>query len=416
MRMSGVQIVVITVAGFFSALFLWSSQFKVDQVVRAEAKVVPVKDVVKVQNRFPGAVDDVFVSLGDEVSAGDLLFRIDPEDTEIDLTQTLEALYLVQARVARLKAQISGGDLVYDSALPPQVIEAQKSILLSKRSELVARASLVESEIRALEIAIEEAQTTAEAASRQSLLVQQEIDILTPLVKAGAESKIRLIQSKRTLNDLLERESVSALRARRYAADLQSKRRTIEQDSERYLLEAREQLAESQAEYSRLRSEVDRAGERRSRSEVLAPIDGIVTALPFAVVGQIAESGTVLAELVPSDTSYKVEAQIRSADISYVQVDQKARLSLVAYDFADYGHIDVVVKKLAQNLTEPQQAEPFYKAEFAIDNLVFSKTGKPVRLMPGLIGQIDVLGEPITILDYVTKPVARLSSRALTER
>ena len=124
----------------------------------------------------------------------------------------------------------------------------------------------------------------------------------------------------------------------------------------------------------------------------------------------------MLAEIVPSDTPYKVQAQIKPMDVSNVRIGQDARLSLVAYDFADYGHIDVKVSEVAQNLTEPVQAEPYYSAELSITSSVFSKSGEVVVLMPGLIGQIDILGEPITILDYVTKPITRVGSRALTEQ
>jgi len=416
MKLGGAQLTFLVIAGLFSGLFVWASSYQVDQVVRADAKVVPVKDVVKVQNRFPGAVEEVLVELGDRVKKGQVLFRIDPEETEIDLTQTQLALVTKETIAARLNAQINSEEPVYPAGASADMLASQNSVLASKRSELAARARLIESEIDALNLAISETKTSAKAARRQAELAREEVELLEPLVKTGAEPKLRLIQATRALNDLLERIDVSEIRVQRLQADLEAQRRTLQSESERFILEAREQLAEAQAEVSRLRGELERAGERRSKSEVLSPIDGVVTALPFAVVGQIADSGTALAELVPSDTRYKVEAKIMPMDVSNIQVGQIARLSLVAYDFADYGHIEVKVEEVAQNLTEPQQAEPYYSAELSIANASFSKSGDPVELMPGLIGQIDILGEPVTVLDYITKPINRVSSRALTEQ
>ena len=92
MKLGGAQLTFVVVAGLFSGLFVWASSYQVDQVVRADAKVVPVKDVVNVQNRFAGAVEDVLVKLGDRVKKGQVMFRIDPEETQIDLTQTQLAL------------------------------------------------------------------------------------------------------------------------------------------------------------------------------------------------------------------------------------------------------------------------------------------------------------------------------------
>jgi len=416
MKLGGAQVTFLVVAALFSGLFVWASSYQVDQVVRADAKVVPVKDVVKVQNRFPGAIEEVLVELGDRVKKGQVLFRIDPEESEIDLTQTQLALVTQETIAARIKAQINLEEPVYPPAAPVDLVATQDSVLSSKRSELASRARLIESEIDALRLAIAETQTSARAAELQVELARDELNLIEPLVKTGAEPKLRLIQARRAVNDLLERIEVSNIRVQRLQADLESQRRTLESESERFILEAREQFAEVQAEVSRLRGELERAGDRRAKSEVISPIDGVVAALPFAVMGQIADSGTVLAELVPSDTTYKVEAKIKPVDVSNVSPGQIARLSLVAYDFADYGHIEVIVNEVAQNLTEPQQAEPYYSAELSIANAAFSKSGDPVELMPGLIGQIDILGEPVTVLDYITKPINRVSSRALTEQ
>ena len=416
MKLDGAQLTLVVIGSLFSSLFVWAGFYQVDQVVRADAKVMPVKDVVRVQNRFPGAIEDVLIELGDRVRKGQVLFRLDPEETEIDLSQTKLALLTQQSIAARLDAQINSGAPNYPENTPEDILASQNSVLASKRSELTSRARLIESKIDALNLAISETKTSTTAARRQAGLAREEIALLEPLVKTGAEPRLRLIQANRALNDLLEHIDVGKIRVQRLAADLESERLALVQESEQFILEAHEQLAEAQVEVSRLHGELERADDRRAKSEVTSPIDGVVTALPFAVVGQVANSGTTLAELVPIDTSYKVEAKIKPMDVTSVKVGQIARLSLVAYDFADYGHIEVTLDEVAQNLTEPQQSEPYYRAELSIANAAFSKTGHPVELMPGLIGQIDILGEPVTVLDYVSKPIKRISSRALTEQ
>lgn len=416
MRLKSTQLTFLTIAGLFLGLLVWAVSFEVDQVVRAEAKVVPVKDVVKVQNRYPGAVQEVLVKLGDRVETGQIMFRIDPEETEIDLSQTQLALVTQEVLAARLTAQVKLGELIYPEGAPKGIVASQDAVLASKRSELSSRARLIEAEIDSIKLTISETEAAGRSARRQAELAREEVELLEPLVETGAEPKLRLIQANRALNDLLERIEVSEIRVKRLEADLVAQNRALEQEYERFFLEAHEQLAEAESEVSRLRGELARAGDRRSKSEVVSPIDGVVTALPFAVVGQIADSGTVLAELVPRDTSYKVEAKIKPVDVKNVSIGQAARLSLVAYDFADYGHIDVTVEEVAQNVTEPQQAEPYYSAELSISNAKFSKSGDPVELIPGLIGQIDILGEPVTVFDYISKPINRVSSRALTEQ
>ena len=95
------RLMFVMIGALFSGLFIWAYQFEVDQVIRAEARVVPVKDVVQVQNRFAGTLQRVQVDLGDQVQQGDVLFEVDPEGSAIDLLQTRQALRVAQAEQAR---------------------------------------------------------------------------------------------------------------------------------------------------------------------------------------------------------------------------------------------------------------------------------------------------------------------------
>ena len=330
--------------------------------------------------------------------------------------QTQQALQVAGAQRARLLALLSGDDVRFPQGTSTELKATQTALLLAKRNEVSSRDRLLEAQAMTLQLSVDEALASARAAREQAELVQEEVELVKPLVAAKAEPEVRLIRLRRQLSELEERAELSQLSARRLEAEVDSVQSQREQLQDAFRLESQELLAQTEVERTRLEKEVERADTRASRSQVISPIDGIVTALPFVVVGQIADAGTVLAEVVPAETEYQVEARLRPMDVGNVKLGQKARLSLAAYDFADYGHIDARLTEVAQNITEEPQAEPYYKAILAIEAAEFSKSGDPVELMPGLLGQIDVLGEPVTVLSYVTKPVTKLGSRALTEQ
>ena len=410
------RLMFVMIGALFSGLFIWAYQFEVDQVIRAEARVVPVKDVVQVQNRFAGTLQRVQVDLGDQVQQGDVLFEIDPEGSAIDLLQTRQALRVAQAEQARFKALIENTTPAFSTGIPADLRASQQALLLAKRNEQSAKDRSLEMEARTLSLSVKEARASARAALAQVELIQEEINIVEPLVTAKAEPEVRLIRLRREQSELSDRAALGELSAQRYEAEIDSINSQRQQLANAFALEQQELLAQVEVEIERLEKEVDRADERASRSQVVSPIDGIVTALPYAVVGQIADAGTVLAEVVPAQTDYQVEARLRPVDVGNVRLGQLARLSLAAYDFADYGHIDARLTEVAQTITEEPQAEPYYKAILAIDAAQFSKSGVQADLMPGLLGQIDVLGDPITVLSYVTKPISKLGGRALTEQ
>lgn len=77
--------------------------------------------------------------------------------------------------------------------------------------------------------------------------------------------------------------------------------------------------------------------------------------------------------------------------------------------------VEILGEEVVQNLTEPQQAEQYCGAGLSIAGVALSKSGYPVEFRLGQKGQVDILGEPVTVLDYITKPINRVSTRVLTE-
>ena len=61
--------------GTFSIIFLiWASIAEVNQVVRAQGKVVPDSKVQLIQTGINGPVEEIGIKLDDKIKEGDLLF------------------------------------------------------------------------------------------------------------------------------------------------------------------------------------------------------------------------------------------------------------------------------------------------------------------------------------------------------
>ena len=63
--------------GSFSVIFvIWASIAEVNQVVRAQGKVIPDSKVQLIQTGVNGPVEEIKIKLDDKVKAGDVLFLI----------------------------------------------------------------------------------------------------------------------------------------------------------------------------------------------------------------------------------------------------------------------------------------------------------------------------------------------------
>ena len=278
------------IALFFISFISWAYVAEIDQVVRAEAQVEPVGKVQQVQSRYPGSVVQMDISVGDVVSADQVLIILDTQ----------------------------------------------------------------------------EAQSTFDMAAQKIALLNKELSIYTPLVNAGIEPEMTLVQ--------------------------------IEQR----LLEARDQQR--------------RAALQLQFSQLTSPIAGILTAVNLAGPGAVIRAGDVLAEVVPQQEYYLIKAKVLPKDIGKVSVGQLARVSYTAYDFSRYGVMEGEVTKIAQNTTKTQQGEIYYDAWIKTQGSTFSKSDISPNILPGMFAQVDMLGEKRTIFQYIMSPLKRSASRALSEQ
>ena len=393
----------------------WSYVTEVEQVIRAEAKIVPENEVYSVQNRYAGTVIKANIKLGKEVKKGDILYEIDPEETSTKLTKAKYSLINVQAQISRLNAQINNSEPIFKEDIPNEIKMKQIDLLYSLRQSLNKQQEVLNEEIKGLNVTIKEYKMSSMNNQRQLALVLEEIDLISPLIKSGAAPKIKLIEAQKQYNSINEKISNYSFLIEKAKIEILSKKKKIEQIYLEFLSKSKEELLNSLSELELYILEVQELNDIKNRSFVLSKENGIITAVNNFSVGEIIEAGTILAELVPSETEYIVEAKLLPKDSGKLVQGQKARLSLASYDFTDYGHIDTLVYEIAKNTTIQNNGEEFYKILLEFENYNFSKSGQPVFLLPGMPGQIEIISSKNTVIDYILKPIQKLSNRALTE-
>jgi len=212
----------------------------------------------------------------------------------------------------------------------------------------------------------QEAQSTFNMTTNKILLLKKEREIYAKLVEVGIEPEIKLVQ--------------------------------IDQR----ILEANDQMqrAQLQLQFSNLTS----------------PINGVITAVNPAGIGTVVRAGDVLVEVVPQEEYYLIKAKILPKDIGKVTVGQYARVSYTAYDFSRYGVMEGELVKIAQNTTTTQQGEIYYDGWVKTTGSTFSKSPINPNILPGMLAQVDMLGEKRTIFEYIMSPLNRMASRALSEQ
>lgn len=122
---------------------------------------------------------------------------------------------------------------------------------------------------------------------------------------------------------------------------------------------------------------------------------------------------------VPGQTSSPAQtsrAQINPQDIADVQPGQVARISLAAYDPSRYGVVMGVVRRVASNTTQPENAMPFYETIIAIPEVDFTKSPDEPVISSGMPLQVDILGGKRTVMEYIMTPIQKSLATAFREK
>ena len=148
-----------------------------------------------------------------------------------------------------------------------------------------------------------------------------------------------------------------------------------------------------------------------------APLPGRVNRVLVTTRGGSVSPGAPLVEIVPSEESLLIEARVLPDDISFVSLNQRAKVAITAYDRAVYGTLDGRVVAMSPDaITDERTGEVFYLVRVRTSsNALRDPHGRPMPIGPGMVAEVDLLGDTRTVLQYILSPITRLSETALRE-
>jgi adhesin transport system membrane fusion protein len=275
--------------------------------------------------------------------------------------------------------------------------------------------SILDAEINSKLSQIKQAQAGVSAAQDSLELTQEELAIYEPLVKVGAEPKVRLLGLRRQLLEANDNITQKTIAQEGHRIDIIALDRRKDQALVAFKVDAKERLVEAQNTAAKAKAEFDALNDKLSMAQVKAPVRGIVSSLNVTTRGSVLKGGDTLAEIVPQSSSYRILAKVKPADIGLVAIGQVVKVSFTAYDFAKYGSIEGRIMTIAQNITETQRGDLYYEVWVETKTQNFSKSSIVPNLIPGMVAQVDILGEQKTIMRYILAPMYRTADRALTE-
>lgn len=377
---TGGRKVIYLVLLLFVAFGIWASMAELSEVVRGTGNVAPRVQKQLIQNLEGGIVQEVFVSEGDEVSADQLVAKMDETSFQSSFQELQEQRLALEIRLARLNAESQPGSTL---VLPPNLHAQAPEITKSEEELLQARA------VEYLE--------TSTTLQRSLELRRDELELLEPIVQTGSLPRIELLRVQLALSDAERGYST-------YVREFHSTRA--------------EQYAEALTQLRQVEQQIRLREDQLQRTNLTSPVRGIVNQIIVTTLGGVVGSGEPIIEIIPLDDNLIVEGRISPRDIGFVFVGMPATIKLTAFDFAIYGTLQGEVLHIgADTVTDQEErdAEPFYEVIVQLDSQTLSGPDGDVEIRPGMQATIELESGQKTVLEYLLKPLFR-ATEAFSER
>ncbi len=405
---------------FLAAAAVWAARTELDDVTRAEGRIVPSRDVQLIQATEPGILLDLNVAEGDIVDEDAVLMELDGTQISSELDQEQQRAFGLMARIERLQAEIDGAELTFSDRLierAPDVVRSETALFHGREAELADEIGILERQRNQRRQELEEGRVDLQTARDTLQVLEEERAMMAPLVERGVEPATTLLSLRRTEAEWRGRET----RAEAALARLQSALNEIDDQvrarRSRQKAAALSDLALATGELAALRPSLPALQSRAARARLRAPVRGVVNRIHRSTLGGLARAGEDLIEIVPLDDTLLVEAFVRPSDIAFVHPGQPVKVKVTAYDFSRYGSLDGEIVRIgADAVTRSERDdEEFFVVEIRTDDNILGADGVAVEIIPGMVTEVDILAGKKTVMEYLTEPVVRVKENALRE-
>ena len=360
----------------------WAAIAQVDMITRTEARVVPAGREQVIASLEGGILRELKVREGEAVAAGQPLALLDPTRVEAQQNEGRLKRLALLATVVRLQAEATGRPLRF-----PTELSSVSTVVQGETDSYHARQ-------RALNDGVSVNQ-------RNQRLLERELAMAETMAAKGLMSDVEVMRLRRQVND----------------SNLQTQERV-----NRFRQDASAELVRVQTELTMLGEQQVVRDDILKRTVLVSPVRGLVKNIRINTLGGVVAGGAAVMEIVPVGDQVLVELRIKPADIGFIKAGQPVEIKLSAYDYTVYGSLHGRVETLSPDaLGDSEQRSAgasadatWYRALIKADPDTLQAAGKPLTVLPGMVGTAEIRVGYRSVLSFLLRPMLK-AQEAFTE-
>jgi len=399
---------------------IWANYAQLEELTRGIGKIIPSKQVKKIESFDNAVVEKILVKEGDKITKGQLLVKFNNIENSSSLEQNTLRLQELKAKATRLELEsklIIKDSLTEFSDRNSTIMKQELLLYTTNVQQLQLKISGMEEKINQKNSELNEAIKKEANLKKNFTLLKQELKIKEDMAEQKIISEVEYIQLQRQKNDLAQELNKIYNEILRAKSSIKELKQNIQEIKLEFQNKAKKEYHEVSSEIARLSQMHNSLSNQLTRGEVYSPIDGYIKKMYINTIGEVAQAGNTLFEIVPSDDSLIAEVKIAPEDIAYLKIGEDAMMKFSAYDFNIYGGIKAKIMYIsADTIIDDEDRKYYYIIHLKLNKDHLGDENNPLAIKVGMVADVDIIHGKKSVMNYILKPILKAKQNALTEK
>lgn len=398
----------------------WASFSSIDKLVIGSGRLVTPLSNLVVQPLEPGILTSIDVRVGQVVTKGAVLARLDPTFASADTGQLQSRSDTLSLQAGRMESELAGRANANQKPHAAQA-DLQNKLMVERKAMYAARMRQFEETIQRL-VASKETNRSDQKVLEQRMKSLREIEtMLASLETEQFVSRARILEAQEKRLEVERDYRLAVNREKEIDREIAATNAERDTFTKSWRQEAMEKLSTTLQQRDEVDEQLTKARMRSSLVTLTAPQDAVVLDIGKKSVGSVLREAEPLFTLVPLDAPLELEIEVAPADIGMIRVGDTTRIKIEAYPFQKHGVVEGKVSNISADAFArqlPMGGQGFYYlVRVSLDKTQLRQLPPgPTRLLPGMTASGEVVTGKRTVISYFLYPVIRLLDESFRER
>ncbi|MDC1480916.1 HlyD family efflux transporter periplasmic adaptor subunit [Ascidiaceihabitans sp.] len=381
-------------------LFAWAFFFEIDKSVTVRGVLQPFGKSFDVESGRDGKIIGIDVGLGERVSIGQTIIRLDTDLDQLNFASLQKQIILGKLKYQRFQSLVNS-EVQFPTIMKDHIIQwtMEQNNFDAAREAFILEVEIIEKEIQVSTARIVNINETIQSAMGQRTLLEKQKALINRLYEKGFEGELSLLEVSVKLESFEEQVRSLERSTEEEMLKIQTFNKRLDSLHANFKNKAQRGLYEASVELSELQEKADTTIKKIEKSDLNSPVNGRLSKFIKNNLGLYVSTGESVATIVPDGVPLMLYIKVPVEHISSVKIGQPVKIALDNVDNRTSAKATGRLIQLNGDTTTLENGERFFEG-------VVEPLDVPERYsVPGVDGTVSLLTGKQSVIEFFLEPV-----------